>query len=297
VQTLRQIWQRTCARLAKPFKPQSCPAPSPLELERGISIITREHQTLAAELQRFRAGSEQARADENRRIAILEGSCQAAMTARIGEAKLLAELERRIAELETEHKRTIGVVESLESSLTDASTRVDTMDGELRILRARTDERTREFEDSLSLAIARQVTTDGELKALRDMSEQQVKALEMSLADTSTRLETTANEVRTLEKRLDLEHRLYVHTVQDVQSQVRRQDQRLNWTMMAAVLAILLGTVAGGLLIWDVQQNARTLTGMSKDVKRLMSAMGQSHETSHQALGIRQAARRGRVLP
>lgn len=280
---LKQIWQRTYARIAKPFKPRSHPAPSPLELEREITAVTCENQTLAAELQRFRTDSEQAMAEESRKIAILEAAHQEAKTARNGEAKQLAYLEQRVVELEDERNQTLGLVKSLAASLNDASTRLDTMDNQVRLLQARADEQASEFEASLSLAITRQNATDGELNALRETSQRQVKAFESSLADTSTRLETTDSQVRTLENKLDLEHRLYMHTVQEVQSQVRNQDLRLNWTMMAAVFAMLLGTVAGVILIWDVQKNAGILAGMSKDVKQLMSSMEQPLTAPHPA--------------
>jgi FKBP-type peptidyl-prolyl cis-trans isomerase len=140
---------------------------------------------------------------------------------------------------------------------------------------ARSDEQARELEASLSHAITRQDTAAGELSALRDRSQQQVMMLESSLADTSTRLETADSEIRKVKKKLDLEHRLYMHTVQEVQSQVRIQDQRLGWTMMAAVFAMLLGTVAGAILIRDVQKNARILADMSRDVDQLRSTFEQ----------------------
>jgi len=137
----------------------------------------------------------------------------------------------------------------------------------------------KEFETSLSLALTRQHATDIQLKALQDTSQQQIRALESSQADTTTRLETTGSQVRTLEKKLDLEHQLYLHTVREIQSQVRSQDLRLNWTMMTAVFAMLLGTVAGGILIWDVQKNAGILSNLSMDLKQIGSAMEQAPMT------------------
>jgi hypothetical protein len=56
---------------------------------------------------------------------------------------------------------------------------------------------------------------------------------------------------------------------------VHIQDQRLNWTMMAAVFAMMLSTVAGGILIWEVQKNAGILAGMNKSVEQLKSSLGQ----------------------
>jgi len=86
-----------------------------------------------------------------------------------------------------------------------------------------------------------------------------------------------ANEqLRTQEQKLDLEHQLYVHTVREIQPHVRSQDQRLSWTIMATVFAMLPGSVAGGILVRDVQKNARILGGISIEVKKPGSLMAQS---------------------
>jgi len=72
------------------------------------------------------------------------------------------------------------------------------------------------------------------------------QSVEKSLVDTPTRLETMDGRLRTQQQKLDLKHQLYLHTVQEIRSQVRSQDQRLNWTMMAAVFVMTLGSAAGG---------------------------------------------------
>jgi uncharacterized coiled-coil protein SlyX len=285
VHTLRLIWQRTFARIAKPFKSRSRASTSSLELEREVTAATRESKTLAAELQRILSESEQARSEQNLRITSLDEARQEAMTARAGEAKQRVELERRIVELETECNRARGLVKSLEVTLADTSTRLDTMDHQVRQFQNVSRVQVKEFETSLSLALTRQQATDIQLKTLQDTSQQQIRALESSQADTSTRLETTGSQVRTLEKKLDLEHQLYLHTVREIQSQVRSQDLRLNWTMMTAVFAMLLGTVAGGILIWDVQKNAGILSNLSMDLKQIGSAMEQAPMTRQPGAG------------
>jgi len=163
---------------------------------------------------------------------------------------------------------------TFESSLADASRRFAAADEQTRMWQARADEQARAFEVTLSGTIERQEAVTGELDALRDASRQQFKSLESSLADAANHLETTDGQLRGVEQKLDLEHRLYLHTVQEIQNQVHVQDQRLGWTMMAAVFAMLLGAVGGGILIWEVQKNAVVLTAMNQDLKRVMASMG-----------------------
>ena len=309
--TLKQAWQRTCARIANTFKPGSHPSPGSLVAEDDITSVIREHQNLAAELHRFRTESEQKGSEAIREIGTLEAAYQESRSARVGQAKQLADLERRIVELEAERHQSLERVKSIETSLADTASRLDTVDNQVRVSHARSREQEKEFGDSLSLAIARQNTTDTRLEELRHTSLQQVTAIETSLADTSqqvtaiessladtsqqvmaiettlantsTRLVTMDGRIRAQEQKLDLEHQLYLHTVQEIQSQVRSQDQRLNWTMMAAVFAMLLGSVAGGILIWDVQKNAKILSGISMEVEQLGAAMAQSRIMGHPA--------------
>jgi chromosome segregation ATPase len=259
--------------------------------------VIQEQQSLAAELDRFRTESEQTGAEEIRKIGNLEAACQEARSAGVGQAKQLADLERRIVELQAERHKTLERVTSIEASLTDTLSRLHMVDNQVRVFHARSQEQEKEFGASLSLAITRQNTTDTRLEELRHTSlqrvtaiessqadtSQQVMAIEASLADTSTRLETMDGRIRTQEQKLDLEHQLYLHTVREIQSQVHSQDQRLNWTMMAAVFAMLLGSAAGGILIWDVQKNAKILGAISMEVERLGAAMAQSRIMGHSA--------------
>ncbi|MGB7934085.1 MAG: hypothetical protein WCH04_18030 [Gammaproteobacteria bacterium] len=259
--------------------------------------MIQEQQNLAAELDRFRTESEQTEDEEIRKISTLEAACQEAGSARVGQAKQQADLERRIVELQAERHQSLERVRSIEASLADTLSRLDMVDNQVRVFHARSQEQEKEFGASLSLAITRQNTTDTRLEELRHTSlkqvmaiessladtSQQVMAIETSLADTSTRLETMVGRISTQEQKLDLEHQLYLHTVQEIQSQVHSQDQRLNWTMMAAVFAMLLGSVAGGILIWDVQKNAKILAAISMEVEQLGAAMAQSRMMGHPA--------------
>lgn len=295
--TLKQSLQRTFARIARVFKLRSNPSPGSSEPEGDITSVIRGHQNLAAGLHRFRTESEQTESEEIRTIGTLEAACQEARSATVGQAKQLADLEQRIVELEVERHQSLERVNSIETSLADALSRLDTVDNKVRTFHARSQEQEKAFGASLSLAITRQNTTEARLEELRHTSlqqvtaiessladnSQQVMAIETSLADTSTRLEAMDGRIRTQEQKLDLEHQLYLHTVQEIQSQVHSQDQRLNWTMMAAVFAMLLGSVAGGILIWDVQKNAKILSGISMEVEQLGAAMSRSRIMGHPA--------------
>jgi len=238
--------------------------------------VIREHRNLAAELRRLRIESEQTGSEEIRKIASLVAASEEARSASVGQAKQLADLQRRIVELETQGHQSLERVDTIETSLADSLSRLDAVDKELRAFDARSREQEKEFGDARVLAITRQNATDERLEELRDTSRQQVRSIETSLAETSTRLETMGGRIRTQEQKLDLEHQLYLHTVQEIQSQVRSQDHRLNWTIVAAVIAMLLGSVTGWILIRDVQNHARILGGLSREVKRLGSTMAQS---------------------
>ena len=235
--------------------------------------------------------------EEIRKIGNLEEAQQEARSARTVQANQLDDLERRVVELEDERHQSSELVKSIKTSLADVLVRLDTLDKQTRQFHAASREQEKVFEASLSLAMTRQNTTDTQLEALRNSSLQQLTSLESSLADTSqqltslrsslsdtsTRMERMDGEVSMLEQKLDLEHQLYLHTVKEIQSQVRSQDQRLNWTMMTAVFAMLLGSLAAGILVWDVQKNARILGGISMEVEQLGSAVVQSRMIAHPA--------------
>jgi chromosome segregation ATPase len=283
VHSFRQIRQKIRTRIAALFRFRSAISPEPPETESEVMAATGESRMLAAERQGIRTESERVTLEVNRILAILDEDRQEAKTGR-------ADLQRRVVALEAEHQHWLERFKSIETSLADTLSRLDTVDDQVRVFHDRSREREKEFGASLSLVVSRLDTTDSRLEELRHTSLQQVTAIESSLADTtqqvtaiessladaSTRMETMDGRIRAQEQKLDLEHQLYLHTVQEIQSQVRNQDQRLSWTMMAAVFAMLLGSVAGGILIWDVQKNARILGGISMEVKQLGSAMAQS---------------------
>jgi hypothetical protein len=189
-------------------------------------------------------------------------------------AAALAHQEATTGELAILRDESQQRARTFESSLADASRRFVAADEQTRMWQARADEQAKVFEMTLSGTIERQAAGTVEFETLRDASRQQFKSLESSLAGAANHLGTMDGQLRSVEQKLDLEHRLYLHTVQEIQNQVRVQDQRLGWTKMAVVLAMLLGAVGGGILIWEVQKNAVVLTAMNQDLQRVMASMG-----------------------
>jgi hypothetical protein len=66
-----------------------------------------------------------------------------------------------------------------------------------------------------------------------------------------------------------------MHTIQEIQTLGRIQNQHLDWTMIAAVFSLLLVTMAGGMLVRDAQKYARILAEISADVDRLRATFEQ----------------------
>ena len=93
------------------------------------------------------------------------------------------------------------------------------------------------------------------------------------MQETGNRISETAGHVKQMEDRLWHEREEYQSLFENTQAHLRRQDSRMSWAITAAMFAMVLGAVAGAILIWDVQKNAKILAGMSSDIKELMAAM------------------------
>lgn len=115
--------------------------------------------------------------------------------------------------------------------------------------------------------------TGQQIRELQTSTVEQVQLFNASLSEASDRLSFTDNQVRELEQQLKSNRQDYLKTYQDMQHRFRKQDTRLTWTVTTAGFALLLGAVAGSVLIWDVQRNATQLSGMSRDLKDMMVSM------------------------
>lgn len=120
-----------------------------------------------------------------------------------------------------------------------------------------------------------------ELESEHDQAHDKVLALETHLSEANSRIDDTDNHVRELEGRLKSEHQNYLNIIRDMKSRFRKQDLRINWTMSIAGTVLLLGTVAGVILIWEMQKNTTLVSSMSKDLKRLMSSIDGNLSLQH----------------
>jgi hypothetical protein len=260
---LKKFWQRLFARHGKKTTgSDDGSAADPETLEREISAIGQESRVLADEVHRFRTDAEHVQQEESRKLDELAGVYQRMEAARDADQHKLAELEslnsrlqaardaddrkfqhleKRLAELEGERKQAAERVEALELSQSETSEQLDRAGRRIEELQAGTAEQARQFR--------------------------------VSLSDTNSRLDDAGKHVSQLEVRLKSERQDFLDTIQLMLERNRRQDVRLNWTLLAAVFALLLGTAGGAVLVLDVQKNARVLAGMSDDIKVLMSTV------------------------
>jgi FKBP-type peptidyl-prolyl cis-trans isomerase len=239
---LRQYWERLYSRL-KPSRHGGRHAIAQDELEREISVINEENHVLAEEVRRVRSDFEHARDEENKKIVDLKQVRQTMQLAREADQRKISELEDRLARLEDERKQARDRVQALENTLTDATTRLEQTDQQINGLQRNAVEQAKQFQDSIN--------------------------------DANIRLVETANKVKVLGTQLDNERRRVHKIFGTLQDRLRAQDVRLNWMIAVASFAVLLGATAGAVLIWDVQKNSTLLTGMSRDIKELMTSVNE----------------------
>ena len=101
----------------------------------------------------------------------------------------------------------------------------------------------------------------------------EVQRMRTELSDTSERLEATENLVKVLGNTLESDRQNFLKTYQDMHHRFRKQDLRMNWMLMATGFTLLLGIVAGTVLIRGEQRNATLLSNMSQEVKALTVSM------------------------
>ena len=264
LRSLKHYWQQAIARIRHPSKGQAQHAPLPEELEQEISAVSSENRSLSAELGRVRSDFEHARSEEDRKIAALEQVREQIESAHSQDRQKLTELERVSAELDRARQ-------AEDQRLAELEQRIASLESE----RDRAREEARSLGASLSATREQLDSTDKQLRALQSNSEEQAQTFTASLSEATSRIEDTENYVRTVEKDAEDRHRHYSGLIHEMQIAQRRQDQRFNRSLIAAGVALLLGTAAGVILIRDVQNNARLLASMSSDMKALMASIDQ----------------------
>jgi chromosome segregation ATPase len=142
---------------------RAIPAASLDELQRDILSIGREYQSLSAQVERLRADFERARVEENHKTLTLEQIHQADAAAWRGDAERLAALQQRFTEAEAAREQTREQIRTIETSLEEASERLEKRNNQLRFLQNSTSEQIKALETSLAEASSRLETRDNQL--------------------------------------------------------------------------------------------------------------------------------------
>ena len=263
--TLKRYWGNMLARLFQPAGPELGHAPAAEALEREISAISGENRALADAVQRARMDFERARDEESRKIVDLERVRQTLAQARDEDQRQLSELQSLTSRFEAARKADGSRILDLETRL-----------AVLEAGRNQARDQVKALENSLTETTSRLERTDGQLRELQAGAEEQARQFQTALASAGNRLESTENALRGLETRLEHERRQAQKTFDSLQERFRQQDRRLKWSMVAAGFAVLLGLVAGSVLIRGVQKNATLLSGMGSDIKEMMTTVNES---------------------
>lgn len=102
---------------------------------------------------------------------------------------------------------------------------------------------------------------------------EEVQRMRTALSDSSERLEATENLVKVLGNRLENDRQNFLKAYQDLQHRFNKQGMHVNWMLMVTGFTLLLGIVAGTVLIRGEQRNATLLSTMSEEVKALTVSM------------------------
>ncbi|MDX1698865.1 MAG: hypothetical protein R3308_11285, partial [Thiohalobacterales bacterium] len=239
------------------------------KLEGEISAVTHESQALAEEVERVRSEAEHAREEEQRKLVELEQIHQNMETALDADHRKLAELESLNSQLQAARQADSKLIAELGERIEALEKSREEIEGTQR----KVGERIVALELDRSETADKLEKADQQIASLQTSSTEQARQFRASLSDASSRLDDADTNISRLEIRTRREREDYLKTFDSIMGRYRKQETRLNWTVLAAVFALLLGAGAGAVLVWDMQKNAKTLAGMSDDIKALMSAM------------------------
>lgn len=152
-------------------------------------------------------------------------------------------------------------------------TEISSVEAELGSVRSRDKERLHAFEQRL-----------GQIESEREAAHRQLHTLGHSLLEAVARLEKAEARVGFLDTQLEKERRKHQGEILEAQDRARRQDRRLNWALLVAVFAFLLGAVAGVAGILDTRSNARVLAELGRDIKDIKAAMQQQLGSMRESL-------------
>jgi len=273
MQTLRQNWERIVRRLTNLSKPYGHHAAAPKDIACEISAVSSENQALAEQVQRFRTDFKRSRDEEDRKIADLEQVRQSLAHAR-------SEDHRKLAELESINSRLVTDRETDSTRILDQERRLVEIEAERNLAR----DQVTVLETSLAETTSRLEKTDSQIRHLQASAAEQAQQFESSLSEVRTRLDSADNQITVLGVKLKNEHQHYLQTSQDIQDRFSKQDLRMNWVIMVAGLALVLGAFTGVFLVRDAQKNAAMLSIMSRDIRELTTSMKGDLSLQHRPL-------------
>lgn len=256
--TVRQYWESLFSRLKQRAAIRGHQAVEADSREHEIAEISSQNQVLAEQVQRFRADLEHVRDEENRQGVDLEQVRHTLEQARGEDA-------RKLAELESSNSRLASAREADSSRLLDLGARLADIEAE----RSQVSDQVKALEAALAETNARLVKADNQIKDLQVHSSEQQQQFEASRTDAGSRFDSQENQLRILGIKLDNERTQVLKNFQVMQERAHKQHYRLNWALTAAVIALLLGAVAGGAQLWQGQKSTALLAEMSRDIKSM----------------------------
>ncbi|MEZ5540473.1 MAG: FKBP-type peptidyl-prolyl cis-trans isomerase [Pseudomonadota bacterium] len=250
------------ARLTRRATPNLSREPAGAGDPGALSALRDEHETLArqardivaqldslgalesrtsAEQEALRGSLQQAMAAATRKLDGLETASRDLATTAAAENARVLDLAERLAALEHERDQERDQLRGLQQRVQDTTSRLERADSQIKDLQVRTVEQVREFDALLSTAGERIDAVDGKVKTM------------------GIKIENEQQQVMTA----------YRHT----EGLLRKEHTRMNWAFSVAAVAVLLGVLAGIAQVWNIEQNATLLAGMSKDISSLLQYM------------------------
>jgi hypothetical protein len=231
--------------------------PKTRALERELDVVRKAHDAVSADLAKVRENLQLTHEDD---------------------AQLLAGLQQRLSQIESEHSNARERVESLERSITEAEQRQKSTEGHAATLETRLEEErrsARERVESLERALAdaglRQKSTEGHTATLEARIEEERSRHEASTHATETFLGRMQDEQQSHLKRIpELENNIQsvATRLQDsLQSESKKTQHSLLKLMVIFGVLFATGTLAGAFIMHALQDRKEELAVVKQDIR------------------------------
>jgi hypothetical protein len=231
--------------------------PKTRALERELDVVRKAHDAVSADLAKVRENLQLTHEDD---------------------AQLLAGLQQRLSQIESEHSNARERVESLERSITEAEQRQKSTEGHAATLETRLEEErrsARERVESLERALAdaglRQKSTEGHTATLEARIEEERSRHEASTHATETFLGRMQDEQQSHLKRIpELENNIQsvATRLQDsLQSESKKTQHSLLKLMVIFGVLFVTGTLAGAFIMHALQDRKEELAVVKQDIR------------------------------